>query len=163
MANKLEVIVDPNKPTIETRRTFNAPRHLVWEAWTKPEHLKRWLGPDALEWVVLDMDFRVGGKYRWVQRAPDGNEYSFHGEYREIVKPTKIVQTFIFDGMPDAVAVDTLTLEEHDGKTTCITMTLHSSIENRDGHFANGGMEVGMREGYDRLEKILAEQLRRAS
>jgi hypothetical protein len=64
--------------------------------------------------------------------------------------------------MPDAVAVDTLTLEEHGGKTTCISMTLHSSIENRDGHFANGGMEVGMREGYDRLEKILAEQLRRA-
>ena len=156
MASKLEVIVDPDKPTIATRRTFDAPRELVWECWTKPEHLKRWLGPDRLEWLVLDMDFRVGGQYRWVQRAPDGNEYGFHGEYREIVRPTKIVQTFVFDPIPDVVAVDTLTLEERGGKTTCVTLTVHDTIANRDAHFANGGMEVGMREGYDRLERVLA-------
>ena len=155
--NKLEVIVDPAKPTIATRRTLDAPRELVWEAWTKPEHLKRWLGPDRLVWVTLEMDFRIGGTYRWVQRAPDGQEYSFHGEYREIVRPTKMVQTFIFDPMPEAVAIDTITLEEHGGKTTCITTQVHDTIASRDAMFANGGMERGMREGYDRLDRVLAE------
>jgi uncharacterized protein YndB with AHSA1/START domain len=153
---KLEVIADPDKPTILTRRVLDAPRALVFEAWTKPEHLKRWLGPRELTWVVCEVDLRVGGGYRWVQRAPDGNEYAFHGEYREIVRPERIVSTFVFDLMPDAEALETLTLEERDGKTTATTLTVHKTIQARDGHLA-GRMEEGMIDGYERLDALLAE------
>ena len=117
-SRKLEVIADPDKPTIVTRRTFDAPRALVFDAWTKPELMKRWLGPRALEMVLCEVDLRVGGGYRYVHRAPDGQEFGFHGTYREIARPDRLVSTFVFELFPDAEAVDTLELEERDGKTT---------------------------------------------
>lgn len=153
---KLEVVAEPDRPIIVTRRVLDAPRELVFEAFTRPEHVRRWLGPRALTWVVCDMDFRVGGRYRWVQRAPDGQEFAFHGEYKEIVRPEKVVSTFVFELFPDAEAIDTLTLEEHDGKTTVTTVTVHKTIEERDGQLA-GGMERGMSEGYERLDELLVE------
>ena len=131
-SRKLEVIADPDRPTIVTRRTFDAPRALVFDAWTKPELMKRWLGPRALEMVLCEVDLRVGGGYRYVHRAPDGQEFGFHGTYREIARPDRLVSTFVFELFPDAEAVDTLELHERDGKTTVTTTTMHKSMQARD-------------------------------
>jgi uncharacterized protein YndB with AHSA1/START domain len=160
-SRKLEVIADPDKPTIVTRRTFDAPRALVFDAWTKPELMKRWLGPRALEMVLCEVDLRVGGGYRYVHRAPDGQEFGFHGTYREIARPDRLVSTFVFELFPDAEAVDTLELHERDGKTTVTTTTVHKSMQARDGHLA-AGMEGGMEEGYARLDELLPQMKRAA-
>jgi uncharacterized protein YndB with AHSA1/START domain len=154
-SKKLEVTADPSKPTIVTRRVVDAPRALVFDCWTKPEHMRRWLGPRALTMVSCEVDLRVGGSYRYVHRAPDGQEYAFRGEYREIVRPERLVATFVFEMFPDAEALETLTLEEADGKTTVTTHTLHKTMEARDGHLKSG-MEAGMVEGYGRLDELLA-------
>ncbi len=154
-SRKLEVIADPNEPTIITRRTVDAPRALVFDCWTKPEHMRRWLGPRALTMISCEVDLRVGGGYRYVHRAPDGQEYAFRGEYREIVRPERLVATFVFELFPEAEALETLTLEETNGKTLVTTHTLHRTLQARDGHL-NSGMEAGMVEGYGRLDELLA-------
>jgi uncharacterized protein YndB with AHSA1/START domain len=152
---KLEIIAPPDKPTIMTSRVFDAPRELVFEAWTNPEYMRRWLGPRRLTWVVCEVDLRVGGKYRWVQRAPDGTEYSFHGVYMEIVRPEKLVGTFVFDLSPQDEAIDTLTLQEQGGKTIATVFTTHKTIKGRDAHLSGGAMEIGMSEGFERLDELL--------
>lgn len=157
MKRTLDVIADPNTPTIVTRRWFAAPPELVWEAWTRPELLRQWMGPRTLECVSYDVDLRVGGGWRMVHRAPDGQEFGFHGEYREIERPHRLVGTFVFEPMPDHVAVDTLTLEAKDGGTLATTHTLHASLQARDGHLQSG-MEAGMADGYLRLDALLAER-----
>ena len=137
-------------------------RALVFDAFTKPEHLRRWLGPHALTWVVCESDLRVGGGYRWVQRGPDGQEYTFHGTFKEIARPERIVRTFVFEAFWDDEALETLTLEERGGKTTATTLTVHKTIRARDAHLASGRMEAGMTEGYERLDGLLGELQSRA-
>lgn len=154
-ANKLEVIAEPGKPTIITRRWLDAPRELVFDIFTKPEHVKRWLGPRRLTMVECQIDLRVGGGYRWLFRAPDGQQFGFHGEFREIVRPERIVQTFIFEPFPDAVVIDTLTLEEKDGRTLATSHSIHPTVKDRDMHIANG-MEHGMVEGYEKMDELLS-------
>jgi uncharacterized protein YndB with AHSA1/START domain len=110
--------------------------------------------------VVCDSDFRVGGRYRFVLRAANGQEAGFSGEFREIVRPERIVRTFVFDPYPDAEAVETLKLDERNGQTTITTTTVHKTVENRDGHLGSG-MEAGMTEGYERLEDLLADMLQK--
>jgi len=155
---KLELVAEPGKPTILTRRVVNAPQSLVFDAFTKPEHLKRWMRPRALTMVLCESDLRVGGGWRMVYRTPDGQEFGFHGEFREIVRPERIVRTFVFESFPDAEALETLTLQERDGKTTITTKTVHKTIEGRDGHLAHG-MEAGMTDGYALLDELLAAML----
>lgn len=157
MARKLEIIADPDKPTIVTRRVFDAPRELVFKAWTTPDLIKRWLGPRALTMVECEIDLRVGGRYRFVHRAPDGRDYAFGGVYKEIVAPEKIVSATVFEMMNDHEALETLTLEEHGGRTTATTVTVHQTLAARDAHLANGRMEIGMTEGYERLDEVLGE------
>lgn len=152
--NELEIIAEPGQPTILTRRMVNAPRELVWEVFTNPAHLRRWWGPRFLELVICEVDLRVGGSYRFVHRAPDGQEFGFRGVYREIIRPERIVNTYIFELMPDHEALQTLVLEEHAGQTLVLTSTLHQSVADRDGHLA-AGMEVGMRDTYARLDELL--------
>src|ERR1051326_2726978 len=101
----------PSDREIRLTRDFDAPRKLVFEACTKPEHLKHWWGPKDYDVVLCESDLRPGGAWRTVQRAPDGNEYAFRGEYREIVPPERIVMTFEFEGFPGHVAVETITFE----------------------------------------------------
>jgi len=101
------------------------------------------------------MDFRPGGRYRYVQSSPDGSEYAFRGEYREIVPPERVVQTFEFEAMAGHIAVETLTLEEIDGKTKLTVVAQYASVEDRDG-IIQAGMEAGVRDSYDRLEEYLA-------
>jgi uncharacterized protein YndB with AHSA1/START domain len=154
-SKKLEIIAEPGKTSFTTRRIVDAPRALVFEAFTKCEHLKRWMGPCNVTMVSCETDLRVGGRYRFVFRAPDGNEVGFSGEYREIARPERVVRTFVFEPIPDAEALETLTLEEHDGKTTITTLTVHKTVENRDGH-VQSGVDKGMTEGYARLDELLA-------
>jgi uncharacterized protein YndB with AHSA1/START domain len=154
---RLEIIAEPGKPTIVTRREVDAPRELVFDVLTDPKHIQRWMGPAALEMVSGESDLRVGGRYRYVYRAPDGQEFAFSGVYKEIDPPAKAVRTYVFELFPDAEAVETMTLEEKNGKTTITTLTVHKNVQNRDGHLADGRMESGMTEGYARLDDLLAE------
>jgi uncharacterized protein YndB with AHSA1/START domain len=139
---------------VEISRVFNAPRRLVFEAHSKPEHMKRWWGPRGNTMVHCEMDFRTGGRYRFVLRKDKGEEYAFRGEYREVVPPERIVQTFEFEGMPGSISVETLTFTEHDGRTTVTTTSRMDSIEARDA-MLRSGMEAGAAETYDRLEELL--------
>lgn len=150
----LEIVATPGQPTIVMRRSFKAPRRLVYQAFTRPEHLRRWWGPRELELVVCEIDLRVGGAYRFVQRAPDGQEFAFRGVYRELRPPERIVSTFVFELMPDHEAVTTVVLEEANGVTTLTSTVVHDSVEARDAHFA--AMEPGAIDTYDRLAELLA-------
>ncbi len=145
----------PSDREILITRVFNAPRRLVFEAITRPEHVSRWWGPRSLTMLSCEMDLRPGGAWRFVLRGPDGNEYGFRGEYREITPPERLVQTFEFEGMPGHVSIETATLEELDGKTKLTVNCLYQSVEDRDGHY-NSGMEPGMRESHDRLADLLS-------
>ena len=139
---------------IEFTRVFDAPRRLVFEAHSKPEHIRRWWGPRGATMPVCEMDFRPGGKWRYVIRKENGNEQGFGGEYREIVPPERIVWTFGFDGMPGEPGVEVLTLTEENGKTTLKAYSKFNSIAERDGAIASG-MAKGAAETWDRLEELL--------
>ncbi|HUI68977.1 MAG TPA: SRPBCC family protein [Spirochaetia bacterium] len=154
--SKLEVIAPASEPIIMTRRFIRASADMVFKAWTTPEYLKQWLGPRELVMVRCEIDLRVGGTYRFVHRAPDGQEYAFRGKYLEIEAPHRMVCTSVFEMMPQFEAIETLTLEEKDGRTLITTHTRHGSIEARDAHLS-GGMEAGMTDGYERLEELAAK------
>jgi uncharacterized protein YndB with AHSA1/START domain len=144
----------PSDLEIRMVRVFDAPRDIVFEAHTSCKHLKHWWGLKTSELVVCDLDFRPGGKYRYVERQKDGSEDGFRGEFREIVRPERIVQTFEYEGMPGHISVDTMTLEEHDGKTTMTSTSLFASKEDRDG-MLQSGMEVGANEMWDSLAEYV--------
>jgi uncharacterized protein YndB with AHSA1/START domain len=144
----------PSDTEITMTRTFDAPRHLVWAAVTQPQHIARWWGRGNKLDVTLD--FRPGGSYRYVEHAEDGNEYAFRGEIREIVPEERVVQTFEFEGMPGHIAVDTMTLEEKEGKTILTSRSSFSNREDRDG-MLNSGMEAGANQSHDALDALLAE------
>lgn len=144
----------PSDREIRLTRVFNAPRKLVFEAMSKPEHVARWWGPREYTTTVSNMDFRVGGAWRFVQRAADGSVFGFRGEYREIVPPERVVQTFEWEGMLGHISVDTMTLDERDRKTTLTTTSVFTSVEDRDG-MLQSGMEKGVSETYDRLEEFV--------
>jgi uncharacterized protein YndB with AHSA1/START domain len=140
---------------IELTRVFNAPRRLVFEAHSKAEHVRRWWGGGmGMTMVVCDMDFRPGGKWRYVLRKDSGEEYGFGGEYREIVPPEWFSWTFSFDGMPGQPGLEVYRFEEHEGKTTLISYARFDSVEMRDGVIASG-MEKGAAAMWDRLETHL--------
>jgi uncharacterized protein YndB with AHSA1/START domain len=138
-------------------RVFDAPRHLVFEAHTKPELLKRWLhGPDGWLLMVCEIDLKVGGKYRYVWRHTDGREMGMGGFYREIVPPERLVTTELFDeDWTGGETLGTLILSEQNGKTTLTNTLLYPSKEARDG-MLKSGMEHGVSASYDRLEGVLA-------
>jgi uncharacterized protein YndB with AHSA1/START domain len=144
----------PSDREIRMTREFDAPRDLVFEAHTSCEHLKNWWGPKKYEVASCEVDFRPGGKWRVVHRGPDGDEDEFYGEYRDIVRPEKIVWTFEWGGAPGHVSVETLTLEERDGKTTLSATSVYDTVEGRDGMLGSG-METGAAETWDRLEEYL--------
>jgi uncharacterized protein YndB with AHSA1/START domain len=140
-------------------RSFDAPATLVFKAITTPELVKRWWGFDSSQWLVCDIDLRVGGQWRYLTKEENGFEVGFHGEYREITAPHRLVSTEAFEGIPDADAnasVNTVTLEEHGGVTTMTTLVRHVRPEHRDGHIASG-MESGMQVSMNRLENLTVE------
>jgi uncharacterized protein YndB with AHSA1/START domain len=145
----------PTDREILITREFDAPRHLVYRAWTTPELVKRWWSGQRGEVISAEIDLRVGGKWRWVMVAHGGFEVAFHGLYREIVPDERIVTTEVFEGMPEGEALNTLTFTEEDGRTTLTLLVEHSSREHRDAHVSSG-MEAGMQESMDALERVAA-------
>jgi uncharacterized protein YndB with AHSA1/START domain len=154
-SNSKLVVSTPSDKEIVLTREFDAPRELVFEAHTSSEHMARWWGPRGYEVVSCEIDFRVGGKWRIVHRDEDGQEFGFRGEYREIVPPERIVWTFEFEGAPGHVSVETMSLEEHDGKTTLTAAATYPSVEARDA-VLQSGMADGAGQTFDRLEEYLA-------
>ena len=151
--HELTVTMPSDREMVMTR-VFDAPRDLVFEAHTSCEHMSNWWGPRKYEVASCEIDFRPGGTWRVVHRGPDGNEIAFFGEYREIVRPERIVWTFGFDGMPGKPGPETMVFEEHDGKTTLTTTSVFNSAEDRDG-VLESGMEEGAVETYERLDEYL--------
>jgi uncharacterized protein YndB with AHSA1/START domain len=139
-------------------REFDAPAELVYRAWTTPDLVKRFFGANRAEVISAEIDLRVGGTWRYVSRLPDGSEFAFRGEYRELVPNERIVSTEVFEPMPDAEALDTATFEEHDGRTTLTLLVEHQTKEHRDAHIASG-MEDGLQDALDLLEQV-AQSLR---
>jgi len=135
-------------------RELKAPRDLVFEAHSSCEHLSHWWGPRKYEVTSCDLDFRPGGAWRIVQRGPDGVEFGFRGEFREIVRPERITWTFEFEPMPGHISVQTVTFEEHEGVTTLTATVVFDSKEDRDGYLQSGA-EAGAAESMDRLEEYL--------
>jgi uncharacterized protein YndB with AHSA1/START domain len=143
----------PADEQILITREFDAPKHLVYKAFTTPELVKRWWHANRGEMTVAEIDLREGGKWRYVMVAEGGFEVGFHGEYREIVPNERIVSTEIYEGMPGAEAVNTMTLTEADGRTTLEILVQHASKEHRDAHIESG-MEAGMQDAMDLLEQV---------
>jgi uncharacterized protein YndB with AHSA1/START domain len=150
-----DFVVEAGTQEIVMTHVFDAPRDLVFKTYTDPTLIPLWWGPRRLTTTVEKHELRPGGAWRFVQRDADGNEFAFHGEYREIVPPERIVGTFEFEGMPGHVLVETVTLEELDGKTQLTATTVFESVEDRDGMVASG-MESGARESMERLAELLA-------
>ncbi|HEX4221222.1 MAG TPA: SRPBCC family protein [Pseudonocardiaceae bacterium] len=143
----------PSDTEILITRAFDAPKHLVYRAYTEPELLKRWWAGDRGEVVSIEMDVRVGGKWRYVMTAHGGFEVAFHGEFTEIVPDELVARTEIYEAIPDAVATSAMTLTEQDGHTLLSLLVRHANKENRDGH-VNSGMEDGLQEALDYLEQV---------
>ena len=143
----------PTDEQILITREFDAPKELVYKAFTTPELVKRWWHANRGEVTVVEIDLRVGGKWRYAMVADGGMEVGFHGEYRELVPNERIVSTEIYEGYPDEQAVNTATLTEVDGRTTLEILVQHSSKEARDAHI-NSGMEAGMQDAFDLLEQV---------
>ncbi len=150
-----EIIAEPGVPYVDIRREFDAPRALVYRAWTEPELLVQWLGPRRLTMTIEHYEVRDGGRWRYVHHDADGSAYGFHGVFHGTPSPDGIVQTFEWEGAPGHVALDSLVLEERGGRTLARTHSVYQSVEDRDAMIENG-MEHGVREGMDRLAELLA-------
>lgn len=152
-SSKTAVVTLPTDNHILITREFDAPRHLVYRAYTEPDLIKRWWSGDRGTVDSIEVDLRVGGGWRYVMTANEGFEVAFHGEYREIVPDEKLVSTEIYEAVPDASALDTVTFTEHDGRTTLTILVEHSEKAHRDAHIESG-MEDGLQEALDHLEQV---------
>ena len=154
-SNETQIAVDPDVPMVRITREFDAPPAKVFRAHVEPELVAQWLGPRQYEMRIDHYDCRTGGSYRYLHRQGE-EEYGFHGCFHEVRPDELIVQTFTFEGMPDGVALEKLVLEDLGGGRTRLTSTsLVDSFAARDA-FVASGMEVGVREGYERLDEVLA-------
>jgi uncharacterized protein YndB with AHSA1/START domain len=150
-----EIVSDPDVPLVRITREFDAPPAKVFRAHVDPDLVAQWLGPRGYEMHIDHYDCRTGGSYRYLHRA-DGEEYAFRGSFHEVRPDTVIVQTFTFEGMPDGVALERLELTDlGHGRTRLVATSLVDSFEARDA-FVASGMEQGVREGYERLDAVLA-------
>jgi len=144
---------------ITMERVFDASRDLVWKLWTDPKMIPRWWGPRNNQTTVDKMDFRVGGEWRFIQIDPEGNEYAFHGVYREIVPPHKISETFNFEPIgPGHELIEVVMFEDIGGKTKMISKAIYNSIEDLEG-MVRSGMEEGSNESMERFEELLKESV----
>jgi uncharacterized protein YndB with AHSA1/START domain len=148
----------PTDEQILITREFDAPKHLVYEAFTTPELVKRWWHANRGRVTVAEIDLRVGGKWRYVAVADDGTEVGFHGEYREIVPNERVVSTEVYEGLPEGVSeelggtVNTATFTEADGRTTLTILVQATSKVARDA-IIESGMEDGLQDALDLLEQ----------
>jgi uncharacterized protein YndB with AHSA1/START domain len=153
------VVTLPTDTQILITREFDAPKDLVYKAFTTPELVKRWWSAKRGEVTVAEIDLRVGGKWRYAMTMTEGGiEVAFHGEYREIVPNERIVSTEVYEGIPDAeahAALNTVIFDEADGRTTLTLLVEHTSKEDRDMH-VESGMEDGLQDALDLLEEVAA-------
>lgn len=149
-----EFVIEPGRQDIVMTRVFDAPRDVVFKAFTDPALIPKWWGPRRYETFVDRAEVRSGGRWRFVSRDTDGTEYGFKGVYHDIVAPDRVVQTFEFEGMPGHVSLETATFDEVDGRTRYVGISVFQSVEDRDG-MAQSGMEEGASESMDRLAEIL--------
>ena len=149
----------PTDEQILITREFDAPKHLVYKAWTTPELVKRWWNAKRGVVTLAEIDLRVGGKWRWVMIADGGFEVGFHGEYLELVPNERIVSTEIYEGLPEGVSdeeggtVNTATFAEADGRTTLTLLIQATSKTSRDA-IIDSGMEAGLQDALDLLEEV---------
>jgi len=153
--SKTQITAEPGMPQITITREFDAPRDLVFRAFTDPELLAQWLGPRELAMTVDRYDVRDGGRWRYVHADAQGNAFGFHGVFHGDPSPDAIVQTFEFEGVPGHVKLDSTTLEERGGATLVRTVSAFTSTADRDAMVASG-MEHGVRDSHGRLEELLA-------
>jgi len=156
--SKTAVVTLPTDTQIVITRVFNAPKHLVYRAWTTPELIKRWWGGDRGEVILAEVDLRVGGRWRYVMVANAGFEVAFHGDYHDIIQDELLVSTEVFEGLPGPGTLSTATFIEHDGRTTLTLLTECPTTELRDAILASG-MEGGMQESLDHLEQVAVSLL----
>ena len=154
--SELQITAEPGVPQVRTERELDASLDLVYRAFTEPELLAQWLGPRKYIMSVDRYDLRDGGTWRYVHSDEAGNAYGFHGVFHGEPSTRGIVQTFEFEGAPGHVSMDTVTFQEHGGKTTVRTNSVFQSVEARDAMVASG-MGDGMSQGYERLDELLAK------
>jgi uncharacterized protein YndB with AHSA1/START domain len=154
--NKTTITAEPGKQELFVTREFDAPRDLVFKAHTESDLFAQWMGPRDLTTNLETFEPVSGGKWRFIQKDQDGNEFGFHGVFHE-VSPERIIQTFEFEGLPESghVILETLRLEDlPNGRTRLTTQSLFQSVADRDG-MIQAGMEYGLNQGYEQLDEIL--------
>jgi uncharacterized protein YndB with AHSA1/START domain len=155
--NKTHIIAEPGKQEIVVSREFEAPRELVFKAFTDPQLFVQWLGPRDLTMTLETFEPKTGGSWRYIHRDQAGNAYAFHGVNHEVTAPERIIQTFEFEGLPEKghVTLETARFEALPGGRTKLTMqSVFQSVADRDG-MLQSGMEEGMNDSYDRLDELL--------
>lgn len=151
---EFSIVAPPGKQEIIITRTFDAPRALVFKAFTDPALIPKWWGPSSTSTTVVQMDVRPGGIWRFTNRDVDGSEQGFHGVYHDAVAPEQIVYTFEWEGLPGHVLLETLTFDEDAGGTKVIDTSVFQTLEDRDGMVASG-MEGGATESMERMAELL--------
>ncbi len=155
MTNPTTITAAPGLPFVDIVREFDAPVAAVFRAHTDPELFARWNGPRSVTMEIIEFDATTGGRWQYVGRGAGGEAYGFRGVFHTVEPNTRIIQTFEFDGAPGFVSLGTLTLEEVDGRTRLSIHEVYPSVEARDAAVASG-MEYGVKEGYERLDELLA-------
>jgi uncharacterized protein YndB with AHSA1/START domain len=154
--HETEIYADPALPTIKIVREFDARRAQVFRAWTDPELVVQWLGPRDTKMQIEHWDMRTGGSYRY-RASNEGFDVGFYGSFHEVRPDERLVQTFTFDGAPDGVSLETATFEDlPNGRTRTTILSVVESLEIRDA-ILSSGMDVGVIEGYERLDELLAK------
>jgi uncharacterized protein YndB with AHSA1/START domain len=162
--NKTKITADPGRQELFITREFDAPRDLVFIALTDPKIYVQWIGPRRYTTTIEKFEPRSAGRWRYISKDKDGNEYGFHGVNHEVLSPERIIDTFEFEGLPEKghVSLETMKLEELQGGRTKLTVqSVFQSIADRDG-MVQSGMEGGVNESYDRLDEILEKMKREA-
>ncbi len=163
MTNPLSVSAPEGLPFIDFEREFDAPVAAVFQAHKEPDLVKQWMGPRDYETDIEIYDFRTGGRWRFVQRNQDGEEYAFNGVFHVVRENEFAIQTFEFEMFPEAVSIESLTFEDlGDGRSRVRGHATYPSLEARDG-MVSGGMETGMNDGYQRLDDLLTTLLAETS
>ena len=152
----MKVVADPGSHEIVITRSFDAPRELVFKAFTDPDAVRQWWGLDTTQTIVDELEARPGGRWRFVERDGKGNEDGFHGVYHDLQAPERIVYTFEYEGMPGHVLLETVVLEDQDGRTLMTDTSVFQSVADRDG-MLQSGMESGAAESFGRLDDYLAK------
>ena len=157
--SELHITAEPGIPQILTERELDAPRELVYRAFTEPDLLAQWLGPRKYTMTVDRYDLRDGGSWRYVHTDEEGNAWGFHGVFHGEPSLDGLVQTFEFEGAPGNVQMDTVTFEGRGERTIVRTNSVFQTVEARDA-MVKSGMADGMSQGYERLDELLARDLK---